>query len=131
MMAAANVYRQRQDTVQALQFVRAGQHASPDRKTGDGAQTAQYELASEEGRQITPNLSLSPEASFAPSLEDINVYTLDARILHVTNPALLPPPRHSYQSLAESHYRIHLGNFPAITGFVGESMTAAGFSSPA
>jgi hypothetical protein len=75
-------------------------------------------------------LSISPELLFAPALEDINVYTLDARILHVTDPLLLPPPRHSYQSMAASHYRIHLGNLPAITGFVGESMTAGRFLFP-
>src|SRR4029077_12141737 len=73
---------------------------------------------------LNDNLSIVPEASFGGSLEDINVYTLDAKILKVTNPALLPPPRHSYQSLAESHYRVRLGNLPAITGFVGQGMTA-------
>ena len=123
MMASANLYRQRQDTVHALSaFAQASSVAGEE--DHETARTAQYELASEEGRQITQNISLAPEASFNPSLEDINVYTLDARILHVTNPALLPPPRHSYQSLAESRYRIHLGSLPAITGFVGESMTA-------
>ena len=122
-MAAANIYRQRQDTVHALTaFAQASTVAGPeDQRT---AQFAQNDAANQEGHQITPNLSLSPEITFAPSLEDINVYTLDARILHVTNPLLLPPPRHSYQSEADSHYRIHLGNLPAITGFVGESLTA-------
>jgi len=129
MMAAANLYRQRQDTVHALSaYAQASSVAGQEDQTT--AQTAQYELASEEGRQITQNLSLSPEASFAPALEDINVYTLDAKILHVTNPALLPPPRHSYQSLGASHYRIHLGTLPAISGFVGESLTAGRFLFP-
>src|SRR6202035_1735597 len=94
------------------------------------AQTAQYEAASQEGRQITQNLSISPELLFAPALEDINVYTLDARILRVTNPALLPPPRHSFQDLAESHYRLHLGNLPVISGFVGEGFTTGRFLFP-
>jgi tetratricopeptide (TPR) repeat protein len=123
MMAAANVYRQRQDTVQALSsFAQASTIAGEqDTRT---ALTAQDELANEEGRQITRNISVAPEVSFAPSLEDINVYTLDAKILGITNPAVLPPPRHSFQSLAESHYRIHLGGkWPAITGLVGESVT--------
>ena len=129
MMAAANLYRQRQDTVHALSaFAQASNVAGEEERTT--AQTAQYELASQEGRPITQNISLSPEASFAPALEDINVYTLDARILHVTNPSLLPPPRHSYQSLGASHYRIHLGNLPPITGFVGESMTSGRFLFP-
>jgi tetratricopeptide (TPR) repeat protein len=123
LMAAANVYRQRQDTVHALSsFAQASTVAGEQDQIT--AQTAQNELASEEGRQITRNVSVAPELSFAPSLEDINVYTLDARILGVTSPSLLPPPRHSYQSLAESHYRLHLGKVPDITGMVGESETS-------
>jgi Tfp pilus assembly protein PilF len=123
MMASANLYRQRQDTVHALSaFAQASTIAGQeDRAT---AQTAQYELAGVEGRQINQEVSFFPEAAFSPQLEDINVYTLDAKILHVTNPALLPPPRHSLQSLAESHYRVHLGGWPVISGFVGESMTS-------
>jgi tetratricopeptide (TPR) repeat protein len=129
MMTAANVYRQRQDTVQALSsFAQANTVASQEEQRT--AQTATDELAMEEGRQINQNVSFLPDASFAPSLEDLNVYTLDAKILHVTNPLLLPPPRHSYQSLAESHYRIHLGKLPPITGFVGESLTAGRFLFP-
>jgi tetratricopeptide (TPR) repeat protein len=122
MMASANLYRQRQDTVHALSaFAQASTVAGED--DNGTAQTAQYELAGEEGRQINQKISFFPEASFGPALEDINVYTLDARLLGIHDPALLPPPRHSYQSLAESHYRLHLGSLPVISGFVGESMT--------
>ena len=88
------------------------------------AETSAVRGGRQEGRQINDKLSFVPEASFAPSLEDINVYTLDAKILQITNPALLPPPRHSFQSMAESHYRVSFGNLPAITGFVGQVMTA-------
>lgn len=123
MMALANLDRQRQDTVHALSaFVQASSVAGEENQ--QTAQTAENDLMSEEGRQLTPTVSISPEASFAPSLEDINVYTLDARILKVTTPSLLPPPRHSYQSLVESHYRFHLGDLPVISGFVGQSVTA-------
>jgi tetratricopeptide (TPR) repeat protein len=129
MIAAANLYRQRQDTVHALSsFVQANTAAGQDNQAI--TQTAQNELAIAEGRQITQNVSIAPEASFAPALEDINVYTLDARILHVTNPTLLPPPRHSFRDLAESHYRIHLGGLPVISGFAGESLTAGRFLFP-
>ncbi len=129
MIAAANLYRQRQDTVHALSsFVQANTVAGQDNQAM--TQTAQNELAIEEGHQITQNISLAPEASFAPALEDINVYTLDAEILHVTNPALLPPPRHSFEDLADSHYRIHLGGLPVISGFVGESFTQGRFLFP-
>ena len=123
MMAAANLSRQRQDPLHALSAFAQASTVAGQQDHGI-AESSQYTAADQEGRQINEKLSIVPEASFAPSLEDINVYTLDARILNVTNPALLPPPRHSYQSLAESHYRVSLGNFPAITGFVGESLTA-------
>jgi tetratricopeptide (TPR) repeat protein len=123
MMASANLARQRQDPVHALSsFAQAGiVAAQEDQQT---AQIAEDEAAMEEGRQINDKVSFLPEAAFAPALEDINVYTLDARILHVTNPALLPPPRQSYQDTAGSHYRLHLGDLPLISGFIGESLTA-------
>lgn len=129
MIAAANLYRQRQDTVHALSsFVQANTVAGQDNQAI--TQTAQNELALEEGHQITQNVSVAPEASFAPALEDINVYTLDARILNVTNPALLPPPRHSFEDLAESHYRIHVGGWPVISGFAGQGFTTGRFLFP-
>jgi tetratricopeptide (TPR) repeat protein len=130
MVAAGNVYRQRQDTVHALSsFVQANTVAGQDNQAM--TQTAQNELAIEEGHQVTQNISLAPEGSFAPALEDINVYTLDAHILNVTNrPSLLPPPRHSYEDLIDSHYRIHLGGLPVISGFVGQSFTQGLFLFP-
>ena len=45
-------------------------------------------------------------------------------------PSTLPLPRHSFQSLGEAHYRVHLNNLPTIEGFVGESMTSGKFSFP-
>jgi tetratricopeptide (TPR) repeat protein len=129
MMASANLYRQRQDTVHALSAFAQASTVAGQEDQGT-AQTAQYELAGQEGRQINQKVSIFPEASFSPQLEDINVYTLDAKILHVTNPSLLPPPRHSFQNLAESHYRIHLDHIPVISGFVGESMTSGRFLFP-
>jgi tetratricopeptide (TPR) repeat protein len=130
MLAAANLYRQRQDTVHALSsFVQANTVAGQDNQAM--TQTAQNQVAIEEGHEINQNISLAPEASFAPALEDINVYTLDAEILRVTNsPALLPPPRHSFENLADTHYRIHLSGFPVISGFVGESFTTGRFLFP-
>jgi len=123
MMTAANLYRQRQDPLHALTaFAQASTVAGQD--DHGVAESSQYTTAEQQGRQINDSVSLVPDALFAPSLEDINVYQLDARILHVTNPVQLPPPRHSFQSLAESHYRVRLGNLPIISGFVGESMTA-------
>jgi len=129
MMASANLYRQRQDPLHALSAFAQASTVAGQQDHGI-AETAQFTEAEAQGRQINKGLSFAPEASFAPALEDINVYTLDAKILRVTNPALLPPPRHSFQSLGLSHYRVKAGNLPAITGFVGEGMTAGKFLFP-
>ncbi|MGA2387431.1 MAG: tetratricopeptide repeat protein [Candidatus Sulfotelmatobacter sp.] len=128
MIAAGNLYRQQQDTVHALSsFAQANTVAGQDNQVTENVQN---ELGLEEGAQINQNISLLPEASFAPALEDINVYTLDAKILHVTNPALLPPPRHSFEDLADTHYRIHINGLPMISGFVGQSFTDGRFLFP-
>jgi tetratricopeptide (TPR) repeat protein len=128
-MAEANIYRERQDTVHALYSVaRAATLSGQD--DNEQALRSEYELGGEEGRQINQKLSLLSQASLAPVLEDINIYTLDAKLLGVTNAASLPPPRHSDQDLGAVHYRLHLRGFPTITGFVGESMTTGRFSFP-
>lgn len=122
MMAAANLYRQRQDPLHSLAaFAQASTVAGVEDQ--GIAESQQYTEAEQAGRQLNQKVSIVPEGSFAPALEDINVYQLDARILRVTNLSLLPPPRHSFQDLAESHYRVQLGHLPVITGFVGESLT--------
>ena len=124
MMASANLSRQRQDPLHALSAFAQASTVAGQQDHGI-AESSQYAAADQEGRQVlTEKVSIVPEASFAPVLEDLNVYALDAKILGVTNPALLPTPRHSFQSLAETHYRVHLGSLPDITGFVGEGMTA-------
>ncbi len=129
MMAMANMYRQRQDTLHALSaFTQAGNLASRD--DNESLSRTQYELAEQEGRQINQTFSLFTGGSFSPQLEDINVYTLDAKILGVTDPSLLPTPRHSFQSLGQANYRVHLNNWPTISGFVGESMTSGRISLP-
>jgi tetratricopeptide (TPR) repeat protein len=122
MMASANLYRQRQDPLHALAGFAQASAAASQQDLG-AAEILQYQAADEVGRQINETVSFVPEAFFGGALEDLNVYALDAKILKVTNPALLPPPRHSYQSFAESRYRIHFNGFPAITGFVGQGVT--------
>jgi len=124
MMASANLYRQRQDSLHSLAAFAQASTVAGEEDHGI-AEIGQYTAAEQQGRQVlNENVSFVPEASFRPALEDINVYALDAKILGVTNPALLPPPRHSFQSVAQSHYRVKLSNFPVISGFFGESMTS-------
>jgi tetratricopeptide (TPR) repeat protein len=129
MMASANLYRQRHDTVHALSdFAQASAIAGQEDK--GVARTAELELAGVEGRQINEKVSFFPSGAFSPQLEDINVYALDAKILHVTDPSALPLPRHSFQSLAALNYRVHLGEMPVVSGFVGQSMTTGRLSFP-
>jgi len=128
-MAEANLFRSRQDTVRALYgFARATQLQGLD----DDEQTVrtEYALAGEEGRQINQTFSLYSAADVAPVLEDLNIYALDAQLLNARTPGQLPPPRHSVQVLGAEHYRVHLGGLPAISGFVGESMTKGQVSLP-
>src|SRR5438045_4507188 len=117
LIALGNVYRQQHETVQALSaYARANRIVEGN----EAAQRTEVKLAEQEGRQITPNLSAQPEVSFSPIFEDINIYTTDAKLRGITNPALLPPPRSSFESRADARYRIHLSNFPTIMGLVEE-----------
>lgn len=129
MMASANLYRQKQDPLHSLAAFAQASTVAGEEDHGV-AEMSQYSEADQEGRQLNQSVSIVPEGSFAPALEDINVYQLDARILQVTNPSLLPPPRHSFQDLVATHYRVQLGHLPAISGFVGQSLTVGRFLFP-
>ena len=117
LVAMSNVYRQQQDTTQALStLARANRLVEGN----DSAERAELSLAGQEGRHITETFSVVPEASFNPIFEDINIYTLDAKLRGITDPALLPPPRASYETIVGSRYRVHLSGWPTISGVVEE-----------
>ncbi|MGE5204211.1 MAG: tetratricopeptide repeat protein, partial [Chlamydiota bacterium] len=117
MMAQANVYRQQQNLPDALMaFAQADSLALND----DNAERAMLDVAGQEGKPITSDLNFMPHASFQPIFEDINIYQLDAKLLAVRNPALLPPPRSSYESKVDAGYKLHIDGLPAITGFTEE-----------
>ncbi len=126
-MARANVHRQRQENVPALVAFARANELSGDDKT---AEEAQYEVAAEEGRKINEKVSVSSSASFAPVFEDINIYVLDARLLNVSSPKDLPPPRSSFESQAVAGYRLHFDGLPTVSGFVGERNARGTLSFP-
>ena len=127
LMAQANIYRQRQETVPALiDFARASEAAGNDQ----AAQQAQYDLAAAEGRPITENVGLASTASFSPIFEDINIYTLDAKLLNSSSPQKLPPPRSSFESIGLEDYHLHFSGMPTISGFVGERNARGTISVP-
>jgi tetratricopeptide (TPR) repeat protein len=124
-VSMANVYRQRQDTFHALSgFARAASLAPDD----TAAQQAVFQLADEQGKQITPDLSVASQLSVDPIFEDENIYQMDARLRlapgapasFLNSPAFLRPPRRSVQTFADARYKYRLGSFPVISGFVGE-----------
>lgn len=116
LMAQGNIYRQRQENVQALAaFARANALGGEDQ----AAERAQYELAGEEGRQFNQNVSVGSDLSFSPIFEDINIYTLDARLQGASG-SNLPPPRSSFESRARAGYHLHFNGWPTLTGFLEE-----------
>ena len=117
MMAQANVYRQQQNLPGALMaFAQADNLALND----DNAERSMLDVAGQEGKPITSNFNVLPHASFQPIFEDINIYQLDAKLLAVRNPALLPAPRSSYETKVDAGYKLHIGGLPTITGFTEE-----------
>ncbi len=118
LIAMANVYQQQQDTVQALSYyARANRLVTGN----DYAERTEVDLAGAEGRQINDTLSITSDASFSPIFEDINIYTLDAKLRGLgPTSTLLPPPRVSYESLADARYRVHVNGLPVISGLVEE-----------
>ncbi|HTM89977.1 MAG TPA: tetratricopeptide repeat protein [Terriglobales bacterium] len=117
MMAQANVYRQRQNLPDALMaFAQADSLALDD----SNAERSELDVAGQEGRPLTPNVNVLPHASFQPIFEDINIYQLDAKLLAIRNPALLPTPRHSFETKVDAGYKLHIGGLPTITGFTEE-----------
>ena len=118
LIAMSNVYRQEQQTTQALSSIARANRLV---EGTDWAQRDELSLAGQEGRQLTETFSIVPEATFNPILEDINIYVLDARLRSLSETStLLPPPRASYESIAGSRYRVRLKGWPAITGVVEE-----------
>jgi tetratricopeptide (TPR) repeat protein len=128
LVTQGNVYRQRgQDDRALADFVRASQLDPDDPAT----RTAEIELAEEEGRPITDHLGMSSDVRVNPVFEDENIYQLDARLLGLQNSgALLPPPRRSVETFADSHFQFRPNSLPPIQGFVAERNAQGALSFP-
>ena len=123
-----NVYRQRGEYDRALaSFVVANQLDPQDHAT----RTAEMELAEEEGRPITDRLGIGSDVRVDALFEDENIYQMDARLLGVQNiGSLLPPPRRSIETFADSRFQFRPNSFPPIQGFVAERNAEGSISFP-
>jgi tetratricopeptide (TPR) repeat protein len=117
-LAMGNVYRERRDTVNALN---AFAHASM--LGGDEDEIAQrglQQLAGEEGYRINPKVSLSTDFSLAPIFDDPTIYSTYARLngLQGQTGGFNQLPPHSLLEMRWlNRYRVHLNGLPPVTGF--------------
>jgi len=128
LIAQGNVFRQRGQDDRALATFGLANQLDPQ---NPATRTAEIELAEEEGRPITDRIGMGSDARVNPLFEDENIYQLDARLLGVQKAgALLPPPRRSIETFADSRFQFRPDSFPAIQGFVAERNARGSFSLP-
>ena len=128
LVAQGNVYRQLGENDRALaDFAHASQLDPDDSAT----RTAEMELAEEEGRPIADHLGMGSDVRVNGVFEDENIYQEDARLLGVQNSgALLPPPRRSIETFADSRFQFRPNSLPPIQGFVAERNAQGSISFP-
>ena len=128
LVAQGNVYRQRGEDNRALAtFVRASQLDPQDPAT----RTVEMGLAEEEGHPITDRLGMGSGVRVGAVFEDENIYQMDARLLGVqNNGSLLPPPRRTIETFADSRFQFRPDSLLPIQGFVGERNAQCSFSFP-
>jgi tetratricopeptide (TPR) repeat protein len=128
LVAQGNLYRQLGEVDRALaNFVLANQLDPQDLAT----RATEMELAEEEGRPITDRLGLGSNVRVNPVFEDENIYQMDARLLGVqNNGALLPPPRRTIETFADSRFQFQSNSFPPIQGFIAERNAQGALSFP-
>ncbi len=128
LVAQGNLYRQLGEVDRALaNFVLANQLDPQDLAT----RATEMELAEEEGRPLTDRLGFGSNVRVNPVFEDENIYQMDARLLGVqNNGALLPPPRRTIETFADSRFQFRPNSFPPIQGFIAERNAQGALSFP-
>lgn len=114
-LALGAMYRQQHDRIRALSaFARANNLGG----TGnDAAERALEDVAGEVGLRVNDRVSVLSDFDMHATFEDTTTYMLDRSIFNVTDPALLPTPRSSLETLWTNAYRVHIDRVPLITGF--------------
>jgi len=115
LLAESTVYRQHHQNVNALEVLSRANALSND--TEDAERVLQ-QVAGDEGYRINDHLSLLGNFTIGGVYDDSTIYMLDQQIFGLSsNSPLLPPPRSQLESLTTLGYRLHLGNFPLVSGF--------------
>jgi tetratricopeptide (TPR) repeat protein len=128
LVAQANVYRQRGQDDRALSTFALASQLDPQ---DPSIHTAEVELAEEEGRPITDHIGMGSDVRVNGLFEDENIYQMDARLLGVQNTgALLPPPRRSIETFADSRFQFRPDSLPTIQGFIAERNSQGSISFP-
>jgi len=128
LVALGNMYRQRGDSYRALSLFAQADALKPE---DPAVRAAEFELAEEEGRQVTENLGIGSQFQLGPVFEDENIYQMDGRLRGFQNGGLLlPTPRHSIETWADARYQLRLESFPMIRGFVAERNARGTISIP-
>jgi tetratricopeptide (TPR) repeat protein len=128
LVAQGNVYRQLGKNDRALaNFALANQLDPQD----PAIRATEMELAEEEGRPITDHLGMGSDVRVNAVFEDENIYQEDARLLGVQDRAgLLPPPRRTIETFADSRFQFRPNSFLPIQGFVAERNAQGNISFP-
>src|SRR5437764_822716 len=115
-LAYAGVYRHRGDTTQALSgFARANALAGD---TDAVSEKLMLESAAQEGISIGKGFTGFSDFSYQTIMDDATIYTLDSKLLGVTDPALLPSIRSSQETRSKVGARYHgFGFAPILTSF--------------
>ncbi len=128
LVAQGNVYRQRGEDDRALTTFSLASELDPQ---DPAIRAVEIELAEEEGRPITDRIGVGSDVRVNAIFEDENIYQLDARLRGLQNSGtLLPPPRRSIETFADSRFQFRPGSFLPIQGFVAERNAQGSFSFP-
>lgn len=115
MLTVADLYNSRRDVDHAVTaYARANQLSSGN----DASLHELHETAAEEGLPITREVGLISDTSVDGIFDDSTIYQLDAKLLHVTDPALLPAGRSSTETLITEAFRYHPNQWLPVSGFV-------------
>jgi tetratricopeptide (TPR) repeat protein len=128
LVAQGNVYRQLGKNDRALANFSLANQLDPE---DSAIRTTEMELAEEEGHPVTDRIGMGSDVRVNAVFEDENIYQEDARLLGVqNNGALLPPPRRSIETFADSRFQFRPNSFPPIQGFVAERNAQGAVSFP-